>query len=52
VLLLPTQSYVNMLLEAGAEVRSCGRIRWLEGDSRKPCPGPTSITEFILREKL
>ncbi|MDE1854675.1 MAG: hypothetical protein KGI38_13235, partial [Thaumarchaeota archaeon] len=30
VLTLPTQSYVNLLLEAGAELRSLGRVKWLE----------------------
>jgi hypothetical protein len=49
VLLLPTQSYVNLLLEAGAELRSMGRVRWLEADTKEPCTGPSPITCFILR---
>ena len=49
VLLLPTQSYVNLLLEAGAEVRSMGRVRWLEADSRRPSQHPSPITEFVLK---
>ena len=49
VLVLPTQSYVNLLLEAGAELRSMGRIRWLEVDTKEPMPGPSPITAFILR---
>ena len=52
VLTLPTQSYVNMLLEAGAELRSIGRVRWLEVDTKKPMPSPSPITLFILRNKL
>jgi hypothetical protein len=51
VLLLPTQSYVNMLLEAGAEARSMGRVRWLEADTKRPCNGPSPITAFILSAK-
>lgn len=49
VLVLPTQGYVNLLLEAGAELRSMGRIRWLEVDTLKPMPNPSPITAFILR---
>ena len=51
VLVLPTQSYVNLLLEAGAELRSLGRVRWLEVETKKPMPGPSPITMFILRPK-
>lgn len=51
VLLIPTQSYVNLLLEAGAEVRSMGRVKWLEADSKEPCKSPSPITCFILRPK-
>lgn len=49
VLLLPTQSYVNLLLEAGAEVRSAGRTRWLSGKTGDPCKSPSPTTLFILR---
>jgi hypothetical protein len=49
VLTIPTQSYVNLLLEAGAELRSLGRVRWLEATSGQPCPHPSPITMFILR---
>ena len=49
VLVLPTQSYVNLLLEAGAELRSLGRVKWLEVDTKEPMPGPSPITCFILR---
>lgn len=51
VLVIPTQSYVNLLLEAGATLRSMGRIRWLEVDTKEPMPGPSPITAFILRGK-
>ncbi len=49
VLVIPTQSYVNLLLEAGAEMRSMGRVRWLEATTGEPMPGPSPITAFILR---
>ena len=48
-LTLPCQSYVNLLLEAGAELRSLGRIRWLEVDSQQPMPSPSPITGFYLK---
>jgi len=51
VLLLPVQSYVNLLLEAGAEIRSAGRVRWLEADTRQPCTSPSPIACFILRPR-
>jgi hypothetical protein len=49
VLVLPVQSYVNLLLEAGAELRSLGRVRWLEADSKEPTKQPSPICCFILR---
>lgn len=49
VLTIPTQSYVNLLIEAGAEMRSLGRVKWLETDTGEPMPGPSPITAFILR---
>jgi hypothetical protein len=51
VLLIPVQSYVNLLLEAGAEIRSAGRVRWLEVNAKEPCPSPSPIGCFILRGK-
>ncbi len=47
-LVIPTQSYVNLLLEAGAIPRSMGRIKWLEVDTKQPMPGPSPITGFYL----
>ena len=48
VILIPTQSYVNLLLEANAELRSMGRVRWLDVESDEPCKSPSPITCFIL----
>ena len=51
VLLLPTQSYVNLLLEAGAELRSAGRTKWVSGKTGERCKSPSPTTLFILRAK-
>ena len=51
VCVVPTQSYVNIMLEAGAELRSMGRIKWLHKDTKEPCKDPTPITAFIIRGK-
>ncbi|KKM93438.1 hypothetical protein LCGC14_1208300 [marine sediment metagenome] len=51
VLLLPVQSYVNLLLEAGAELRSAGRTRFLEVDTGEPLPGPSPTFLAILKGK-
>jgi hypothetical protein len=48
-LVLPTQSYVNLLLEAGATAHSVGRVKWLEADTGKPSSSPSPITLFILK---
>lgn len=49
VLIIPTQSYVNLLIEAGAEVRSMGRIKWLECETNEVCKSPSPITMFYLK---
>jgi hypothetical protein len=52
VLLLPVQSYVNLLVAAGAELRSFGRVRWLDATTKEPMaatPSPTCC--FVLRPK-
>jgi hypothetical protein len=49
VLLLPVQSYVNLLLEAGAELRSLGRVKWIEVETGKECPHPSPTCCFVLR---
>ena len=51
VLVASTPSYVNLMLEAGAELRSMGRIRWLHTETKEPCKDPSPITAFILRGK-
>lgn len=49
VLVLPVQSYVNLLLEAGAELSSLGRVKWVSADTGEPMPGPSPICKFVLR---
>ena len=48
VLTIPVQSYVNLLLEAGAELRSLGRVRWVHTVTGEPCKSPSPICCFIL----
>jgi hypothetical protein len=49
VLILPCQSYINLLLEAGAELRSAGRTRWISAVDGTECKSPSPTTLFILR---
>ena len=49
VLVLPVQSYVMHLAAAGAEIRSLGRVKWLEAESKEPMKSPSPICAFILR---
>ncbi len=49
VIVIPTQSYVNILIEAGAEIRSMGRVPWLEVDTKEPWKSPVAISAFVLR---
>ena len=49
VILIPVQSYVNLLIEAGAELRSMDRVHWLEVDTKNPCKSPSPICCFILK---
>jgi hypothetical protein len=49
VLLVPVQSYVELLVGAGAEVRAMGRVKWLEADTKEPIQKPSTICAFILK---
>jgi regulator of replication initiation timing len=49
VVVINTMSFINLLLEAGAEVRSMGRVKWLDGKSGKPWSDPSNTTVFVLR---
>jgi len=51
VILRNTNSFINMLIEAGAEMRSMGRVKWLDGETKEPWKSPSHTTCFILRGK-
>lgn len=51
VLIINTNNIINMMLEAGAEMRSMGRVKWLDGKTKEPWKSPSSTTLFILRGK-
>jgi len=52
VLLLPVQSYVNLLLAAGAELRSAGRVRWMEAATGKRMRNPSPIVCAVVRPDM
>jgi hypothetical protein len=51
VFTLPIYNCLNMLLEAGAEFRPAGRIRWLEVTTGEPWSGGVATVIAILRGK-
>ena len=51
VLILPVLSMLNMLFEAKAEVRSCGRVKWINAENGEKWKSPSNCALFILRGK-
>ena len=49
VLVLPVFSYITLLLEAGAEIRSLGQVPFRDVDNHRPAPDPANVACFILR---
>lgn len=49
VLIFNTGNLINMLIEAGAEMRSMGRVKWLDTKTKEPWKSPSCTTLFILR---
>lgn len=49
VLILPVNSFINMLLEANAEMRPIGRVKWIDARTKEPMPNPSTNALFILR---
>jgi hypothetical protein len=47
---LPVPSYVNLLLNAGADVRPLGRIAWLHAKTGEPWKSPLHCALFVLRD--
>lgn len=48
-IVLPVPDYVIRLLEAGAEIRPLGRIKFLDVVTHRPAPHPPCVALFILR---
>lgn len=51
VLVLPCFEYVNILVQAGAEIRPLGRVKWQDVETQEPTPHPPHAALFILRPK-
>jgi|TARA_R110002020_G_scaffold455564_1_gene671747 hypothetical protein len=51
VITINTMSFINLLLEAGAEAKSLGRVKWLDAETGEPWPCPSNTTLFVLRGK-
>lgn len=51
VLILLVQSYVTLLLNAGAKIRPVGRVRWLNGKDPNKKFAPSTNALFILEGK-
>ena len=49
VLILPVNSFINMLLEANAEMRPMGRVRWTHAITGEAMPCPSTNALFILK---
>ena len=45
------KSVLNMLFEAGAEVRSVGRVKWIHADTGEKWKNPSNCALFILKGK-
>lgn len=51
VVIINTNAFINMLVEAGAEMRSMGRVKWLDGRTKEPWKSPSCTTLFVLKGK-
>jgi hypothetical protein len=51
VLTLPCQLYITLLLNAGAELSSLGRVKWVHADTGEPCKSPSPIIKAYLKGK-
>lgn len=51
VLTLPAQLYITLLLDAGAELSSLGRVKWVHADTGESCKSPSPIIQAVLRGK-
>lgn len=51
VLILPVPWSIGLLMEAGAEIRYGGKVRWLEATTGKPCGRNAPQVIAVLRGK-
>lgn len=49
VMILPVPNSIGLLLEAGAEMRYGGKIRWIEADTHELCPRAYRQVIAVLR---
>jgi len=49
VVIINTNAFINMLIDAGAEMRSMGRVKWLDGKTGEAWKSPACTTLFILK---
>jgi hypothetical protein len=52
VFILPVYAHINLLLEAGAKIRSAGRFPFLDVNTKKPSTHPHPAAFFILKPNL
>lgn len=48
VMTLPAQLYITLLLDAGAQLSSLGRVKWVHADTGEPCKSPSPIIKAVL----
>jgi hypothetical protein len=48
VMTLPAQLYITLLLEAGAQLSSLGRVKWVHADTGEPCKSPSPIIKAVI----
>src|SRR5207248_297819 len=63
IVFAPVQNYVNLAVEAAAgsargasagisvEIRSMGRVRWVDPETGERCPSPGPVAMFIFRSQ-
>lgn len=51
VMILPAPWSIGLLMEAGAEIRYGGKVRWIDANTGKPCPRNAPQIIAVLRGK-
>jgi hypothetical protein len=52
VIILPVPHSIGLLMEAGADARYGGIVRWLDADTGQPCPRGYRQGIFVLRGRM